>query len=138
MQEKTRKGTYTLIKEIQAFQNYFETAYRPDDLSRTIREAAVTLKEKFTKKMKNLKIPSYVPHEKHYEMALELFPLKFPPLPNADFGVALAPPFPDWFICGDSIKILRQQYQKKAQRVVATKHTLGSFKGYLHIGIEDV
>lgn len=71
-------------------------------------------------------------------MALELFPPKFPLLPNANFGVAFAPPFPYWFICGDSIKILRQQSQKKAQRVVATKHTLGSFKGLLHIGIEDV
>lgn len=96
------------------------------------------LKEKFSKKLETLKIPSYVPCEKRYEMALKLFPPKFPPLPNADFGVALAPPFPDWFICGDSIKILRQQSQKKAQRVVATKHTLGSFKGHLHIGIEDV
>jgi hypothetical protein len=57
VQEKTKKGTYTLIKEIQAFQNYFETAYRPDDLSRTIREAAVTLKENFSKKIKTLKIP---------------------------------------------------------------------------------
>ena len=57
VQEKTRKGTYTLIKEIQAFQNYFEIAYRPDDLSRTIREAAVTLKENFSKKIKTLKIP---------------------------------------------------------------------------------
>jgi hypothetical protein len=88
--------------------------------------------------MENLKILSYVPHEKRSEMALEPFPPKFPPLPNADFGVAIAPPFPYWFICGDSIKILRQQSQKKAQRVVVTKHTLGSFKGRFHIGIEDV
>ncbi|KAI5389696.1 hypothetical protein KIW84_075116 [Lathyrus oleraceus] len=113
MQESTKKGTYTLIKEIQVFQNYFETAYRPDDLSRTIRETTVMLKEKFSKKIETLKIPSYVPCEKRYEMALKLFPPKFPPLPNVDF-------------------------RKKAQRVVATKHTLGSFKGHLHIGIEDV
>lgn len=71
-------------------------------------------------------------------MDFKMFPLKFPRLPNADFGVALAPPFPDWFICGDSIKILRQQSQKKAQRVVATKHTLDTFKDHLHIGTEDV
>lgn len=138
MQEKNRKGTCTLIREIQAFQSYFETAYRPDDLSRTIREETVTLKEKFSKKMENLKIPSYIPHEKRYEMALELFLPKFPPMPNADFGVAFSPPIPDWFICGDSIKILRQQSPKKAQRVVATKHTLGNFKGHIHIWIEDV
>lgn len=108
MQENTRKGTYTLIKEIQAFQNYFETTYRPDDLIRTIRETFVTLKDFFSKKMENLKIPSYVPHEKLYEVDFELFPPKFPPLPNVDFGVAFAHPFPNWFICGDSIKILRQ------------------------------
>lgn len=71
-------------------------------------------------------------------MSFELFPPKFPPLPNVDFVVAFAPPFPDWFICGDSIKILRQQSQEKAQRVVATKYTLDNFKGHLHIGIEDV
>lgn len=137
-QEKIKKGTYTHIKEIQAFQNYFQTSYRPDDLSQTIREAAVTLKENISKKMENLKIPSYVPPEKRYEMAFKMFPLKFPRLSNADFGVSLAPSFPDWFICGDSIKILRQQSHKKAQRVVATKYTLDSFKGHLHIGIGDV
>lgn len=69
---------------------------------------------------------------------LDLFPPKFPPLLNVDFRVDLAPPFPNWFICGDSIKILRQQSQKKYQRVVATKHTLGSLKGHLYIGIEDI
>lgn len=78
MQERTKKGTYTHIKEIQAFQNYFETAYRPDDLSRTICEEAVILKEKNSKKMETLKIPSYVPHGKCYEMAFALFPPKFP------------------------------------------------------------
>ena len=107
MQEKIKKGTYTHVKEIQALQNYFETAYRLDDLSRTIRETTVTLKEIFSKKMENLKIPSYVPLDKQYEMAFKMFPLKFPRFPNANFGVALAPPFPDWFICVDSIKILR-------------------------------
>lgn len=104
--KKSRK-VLTHTKEIQAFQNYFETAYRPDDLSRTIRETVVTLKEKISKKMENLKIPSYVPPEKRYEMAFKMHPLTFPRLPNTDFGVALAPPFPDWFICGDYVKILR-------------------------------
>lgn len=105
MQEKIKKGTYTYIKEIQALQNYFGTAYRPDDLTRTIREAAVTLKENFSKKMENLKIPLYVPPEKRYETTFKMYPLKFPRLPNTDFGMALGPPFLDSFICGDSIKI---------------------------------
>ena len=138
VQEKIKKSKSTHIKEIQAFQKYFETVYRPNDISRTVREAAVTLKEIFLQKMDNLKIPSNVPPKRRYEMTFKLFPPKFPRLPTADFGVALAPPFPDWFVCGDSIKILRQQSQPKAQRVVATKHTLDSFKGHLHIGLEDV
>lgn len=50
VQEKVKKGISTHIKEIQAFQNYFETAYRPDDLSQTVYDATLTLKEKFTKK----------------------------------------------------------------------------------------
>lgn len=57
VQDKSKKGTLTHIKEIQAFQKNFETTYIPDDLSRTIREAAVTLKEKFTKKLKDLELP---------------------------------------------------------------------------------
>jgi hypothetical protein len=61
--DKANKGTSTHVKEIQAFQKYFETAYRPDDLSRTIREAASTLIEKFIKKMEFLKLPLYVKPE---------------------------------------------------------------------------
>ena len=138
VQVKTKKSKFTHVKEIQAFQKYFETVYRPDDVSRTVREAAVTLKEKLLQKMERLNISSNIPLEQRYKVAFDLFPPKFPRLPSADFGVALAPPFPDWFVCGDSIKILRQQSQPKAQRVVATKHTLDSFKGHLHIGIKDV
>lgn len=93
--KRIKKGTYTHIKEIQAFQNYFETSYRPDNLSRIIREAVFTLKEKISKKMETLKIPSYVPPKKRYEMTFKMHPLKFPRLPTADFGVALSPPFPD-------------------------------------------
>jgi hypothetical protein len=67
-----------------------------------------------------------------------MYPPKFPRLPNAEFGVVFSPPFPDWFVYGDFVKILRQESQKKANRVVSTKHNLDSFKGHLHIGIEDV
>lgn len=47
VQERSKKGISSHIKEIQAFQKYFETAYRPDDLRRTIREATVTLRDFF-------------------------------------------------------------------------------------------
>src|SRR3954471_22267169 len=106
VQENFQKGTSTHIKEIQAFQKFFETIYRPDDLSRTVREAAVTLRKKFSTKLNKLKLPSYVRPELRYEVAFKLHPPKFPPLPSADFGVALSPPFPDWFVCGNALKIL--------------------------------
>ena len=66
------------IKEIQAFQKYFETAYRPGDLSRTVREAAVTLKEKFTKKMEISNLLLYVKPEQQYRAAFNMYTPKFP------------------------------------------------------------
>ncbi|XP_058748016.1 uncharacterized protein LOC131620851 [Vicia villosa] len=138
VQENFKKGTSTHIKEIQAFQKFFETIYRPDYLSRTVREAAVTLREKFSTKLNKLKLPSYVRPELRYEVAFKLHPPKFPPLPSADFGVALSPPFPDWFVCGNVLKILRESTKKRAERVVPTKHTLDTFKGHLHIDLKHV
>src|SRR4051812_8359149 len=138
VQENFRKGTTTHIKEIQAFQKFFETIYRPDDLSRTVREAAITLREKFSAKLDKLKLPSYVRPELRYEVAFKLNPPKFPPLPSADFGVALSPPFPDWFVCGNALKILQESTKKRTERVVPTKHTLDTFKGHLHIDLKHV
>src|SRR3954470_21397516 len=138
VQEKFQKGTSTHIKEIQVFQKFFETIYRPDDLSRTVREAAVILREKFSAKLDKLKLPSSVRPELRYEVAFKLNPPKFPPLPSADFGVDLSPPFPDWFVCGNAFKILQESTKKRAERVVPTKHTLDTFKGHLHIDLEDV
>lgn len=138
IQERSKKGISTHIKEIQVFQKYFETAYIPDDLCRTIHEATITLREKFTKKFPDLKLPSYVKYEQRYELDFNLHPPKFPRLPTTDFGVAFSPLFPNWFICGDFVKILRQDSQKLVQRVVPTKRTLNSFKGHLHIDMEHV
>lgn len=53
VQDKVKKGLSTHIKKVQAFQKYFETAYKPDDLSQTVCKAAVTLKEKFTREKWN-------------------------------------------------------------------------------------
>lgn len=44
LQQKFNEGRDRDIKEIHAFQKYFETVYDPDDLSRMIREAVATLK----------------------------------------------------------------------------------------------
>src|SRR3954467_2746634 len=127
-----------ILKKYKLSKKFFETIYRPDDLSRTVREAANILREKFSAKLSKLKLPSYVRPELRYEVAFKLNPPKFPPLPSADFGVALSPPFPDWFVCGNVLKILRESTKKRTERVVPTKHTLDTFKGHLHIDLKYV
>ncbi|KAI5395961.1 hypothetical protein KIW84_062236, partial [Lathyrus oleraceus] len=92
VQDQTKKGIPRHIKEIQKFQKYFETAYRPDDLSRTICEAAAELKRKLTEKFKKLSLPSNLSPEARYDLAFNCHPPKFPPLPTADFGVAFGFP----------------------------------------------
>ena len=59
-------------------------------------------------------------------------------MPSVDFGLEFRLPFPEWFICGSNLKLLQQDSQKLAKRVVPTKHTLDSFKGHLHVDIEHV
>lgn len=128
----------TYIKKIQTFQKYFETVFRLGDLSQAICEAACTLKENFTKKLEKLKLPSYVKPEQRYETTFHLYPPKFPRLLSIDFGVALSPPFPYWFVCENYTKIFRKESKKRAEQVVLTKNTLESFKGHLHIGLKHV
>lgn len=48
------------------------------------------------------------------------------------------PPFPRWFICGDFLKVHKNECLKPAQRVTPTKHDIYSFKGYLHVDINHV
>ena len=57
--EKKSKGTHT--REIIAFEQYFNTAYNPLQLSRTINEAALTLNEKIAL---NKQKPNYL--KKYY------------------------------------------------------------------------
>lgn len=88
--------------------------------------------------MGTLKFPLYVKHEQRYETTFNLYSQTFPRLPTAEFGKVLRPPFPDWFVCGNVVKILREQSKKRVQGVVPTKYTLDSFKGHLHVGIERI
>lgn len=90
MQDKPKKGISTHVKEIQAFEKYFETAHILDYLSRTIREAAITLKEKFLNKIEDLKLPLFVKPEQWYRLAFSMHPPKFPRLHSAEFGVAFS------------------------------------------------
>ena len=85
-----------------------------------------------------MKIPSCVKPENRYDLAFKLEPPKFPKLSSADFGLAFYPPYPDWFVCGNYHNCLKQESKKPAERVVLTKHTLDSFKGFLHFDINQV
>lgn len=77
LQQKFNNGRAKHIKEIQDFQKNFETVYDSNDLSQTIREAAVARKEKMMLKFPNLRISDYVKDK--YTFALNFYPLKFPP-----------------------------------------------------------
>ena len=138
VQENIQKGKFTHIKEIQAFQRYFETVYDPTNISRTVFDAAKKLKEKFTKKLPSLKIPSSIKREHRYELVVQLQPPKFPKLPNADFGLAFFLTYPNWFNCGNIFNTLKNDAQTPSKRVVLTKHTLDSFKGHIHYDLSVV
>lgn len=60
LQTKLIKGTYIHIKEIQAFQHYFEIMYNLGDLRRTISKAAATLKEIILETIPKLKLHSHI------------------------------------------------------------------------------
>lgn len=83
--------------------------YDPNDLSRTIYEAVVTLKGKVLAKLPNLRIPDYVKDKCTF--ALNYYPHKFPHLLTSEMDLAFAPPFPWWFVCG---KILEGTHKRNA------------------------
>ena len=98
----------------------------------------MTLKEKFTVKLPRLRIPSCVKPEDRYDLAFQLEPPKFPRLPTADFALAWYPPYPPWLSVKEDFKVMRQDALKLEKRVVATKHSLYSFKGFLHLDLKHV
>lgn len=77
--DQTKKGSYTHIKEIQAFLHYFEIVFNLGDLSWTISKATKILKQKMIDKISKLDFHSYV--EDKYFFALFIHKSKFPPLP---------------------------------------------------------
>lgn len=107
--------------------------YDPNDLSQTIREAEITLKEKMEAKLPSLKIPEYV--QDIYKFTLDYYPPRFPHFPTIKMVMAFTPPFPQWFICGEFMKVHKNECLKPAQRVTPTKLDLYIFKGHLHVNI---
>lgn len=89
LHQKFHKGRSKHIKEIQAFHKYFETMYKSNDLSRTICEAAITLKEKIEARLPNLKILTYV--EDKYKFTLNYYPPKISPFVHQRNGSGFRP-----------------------------------------------
>ena len=134
LQGKGTKCKEIHIKEIQAFQNFFKVVYLPNDLRRTISDAARELKEKIIEKIPQLKIPSYAKDKYFY--ALYFGKIKFPPLPTSPLALAFRPSFPDWWYI--SWSNVQNAYKKKADRVVPTKYWLHTYSGFLHIDLRYV
>ena len=133
LQAKPTKCKLTHAKQIHAFQDYFQVVYRPNDLRRTISEAAVELKEKVTSKIPKLKIPGYAKDE--YLYALCFGNIKFPPFPSSPLALAFGPPIPDWWVT--SLSDIQNSYKKNSDRVVPTKHYLPDYSGHLHYGLQN-
>jgi hypothetical protein len=93
VQSRTKKSKGTHIREIQAFQKYFQTAYDPLHLKRTINYAAQTLRDKIYDKLPLMKFPPFTFSK--YLFALH-FKVKFPPLPTSKLALAFRPPYPKW------------------------------------------
>lgn len=62
----------------------------------------------------------------------------FPLLPTSELALALWPPFPWCFICGEDLKLLKNGSLEPAKQVTLTKHNIYSFKGHFHVDIDHV
>ena len=96
MQNKSKKSKGTHIREIQAFQKYFQTVYDPLYLKRTVNYATKTLRDKTFDKIPTMKFPPFTPNK--YLFALH-FKKKFSPLPTSELALAFRPPYPKWLPC---------------------------------------
>ena len=131
VQEHVKKGRFTHVKEIRAFQKYFEIVYNPMEIHRTVCEAARTLKEKFEKQLSKIRFPPYVKPEDRYWWAFKHQTPKFPNLPTSELALAFFPPYPWWFVCGNIFHLCENDAKKPAQRVIWAKCDLENFRGHL-------
>ena len=82
VQEHVKKGRFTHVKEIRAFQKYFEIVYNPMEIRLPVCDAARTLKEKFEKQLSKIRFSPYVKPEDRYWWAFKHHPPKFSNLPT--------------------------------------------------------
>jgi len=77
------------VKEIQAFHKIFKVVYNPLNVKKTVKEAALVLKQKVLDKVPKLKFPSYISNAQiKYKISLAFPCIKFPALPSAYFTLS--------------------------------------------------
>ena len=122
---KKTKGTH--IREIQAFQKFFQTICDPLYPKRTVYYAARILKDKILgKKIPTTKFPPFIPSK--YLFAV-YFKIKFPLLPTSELALAFRPPYPKWFFCDSLLGMKQKLKTKEKDKVTATKCNLHTFRG---------
>jgi len=83
--ENRRRTKVHIFLEIQAFQKFFQTAYDPLHLKRTVHYAAQTLRDKIYDKIPTMTFPPFTPSK--YRFVLH-FKMKLPALPTSKLSLA--------------------------------------------------
>jgi len=135
VQNKSKKSKVTHIREIQAFQKYFQTVYDPLHLKQTVNYAAKTLRDKTFDKIPTIKFPPFTRNK--YLFALHL-KMKFPPLPTSKLALAFRPPYPKWLPCDYLLGVKQKLITKEKDKVTSTKFNLYTFRGHLHLTLPHV
>jgi len=130
---KKKKGTH--IREIEAFQKFFQTVYDPLHLRQTVHYAAKTLTYKINDKLPSMKFPPFTPSK--YLFALH-FQIKFPSLPTSDLALAFRPPYPKWLPCDSLLAINQKFITKEKDKVIVAKCNIYTFRGHLHLNLLHV
>ena len=135
VKNKSKKSKGTHIREIQAFQKYFQTVFDPLHLKRTVTYAAKTLRDKTFDKIPTMKFPLFTPNK--YLFALD-FKMRFPSLPTSELALAFRPPYPKWLPCDSLLGMRQKLITKEKDKVTATKYNLYTFRGHLHLDLSHV
>lgn len=135
VQKNTKKNKGTHIREIQAFQKYFQTVYDPIHLSRTVNNAAQTLRDKIYEKIPIVKFPPYTPNKYRFTLDSKM---KFPALPTSELALAFRPPYPKWLYCMSSLGMRQHFLKREEDKVVWAKQHLYNFRGHLHLDLPHI
>jgi len=119
---KKNKGTH--IREIQAFQKFFQTTYDPLHLNRTVHYAAQTLRDKIYDKIPTTKFPPFTPSK--YLFVLH-FKMKLPALPTNKLALAFRLSYPKWLPCDSLLGMRQRLITREKDKVTWTKYYLSNF-----------